>query len=571
MASAMALLMLIVPVLAVGPAVAGAFEEPSTEFGTTQGSVEGLPEGSLESTDTAGTDGVGTTAPSTTAAGISATSGDIGIGATSATILQVGKTYVVPVTLTDAFGASSSQASNFDTNAIVEVTSTGYTVSFFQTAGIIIGTPIVGGPTGSMGLVDYRYDAGQSANFSTGAAAANFVNALREEVNAAQDALVVTVDWPNPNSELIVSAMNYRGAMPPAMGNPAVVNFGLQLNITSAAELQGTTYRGFEFNGYVPPPPPAVDKTALRHLIWRAERVNRAHYTELSVAALNEALGAARIVEANPNASQLNVNIAHSTLLTAYNNLVRRPTGDTVVTADNMTEGRYTVRVDFWHATDNAPSFANNSLNNTAIIDMRDGSMTMSLSTRPIRVGTITAYLRALTVNGSSAGVIARNLPGGMPSSFSFSLPNTNAYQPAVFHLTENPGPSNPPGRLRISWDTLQRADGAVLSTNTAANVVTLDDAALDAIERSAETTTAAAPEPVIGATPESGAGSDGSAGGDNSGGIGQRIADLPWQVHATAIGLGTLGLGAAGRMLAVKNIGPIGRGLRALAKLFVR
>ncbi|MCL2403409.1 MAG: hypothetical protein FWC86_04175, partial [Coriobacteriia bacterium] len=441
----------------------------------------------------------------------------------------------------------SSMDDYFHTRAVVEVRGNSHLVHFFQTENLGIAS-------------NYTFDRTQSDNNAT--ARANIVPAHRHVRNAAGNAEVITVSWRDTARTLMVGI----DIAPPGMA-PMTQDARMMLDPTTAVRLTTPTYRGFSFSAPTAIAPPAeqgtVNRTALGQLINRAERVNHANYTELSVAALTESLANARSVYNNRNASQAAVNRAYGELRQAFDGLVSRPTGADTVDVNEMTDGRYTVRVDFWHATNNAPSMANGALNNRAIVDVRGDRLTMSVATNPLQVGNIVTNLGTLNVNGGNASVLARNLPGGKPSAFSFNLPNRSSWQPVRLWMSPevavmpNAG-QNLPARLRISWDTLQRVDGAQLSGSTAVVVAEMPD--LDDVERSAEATEAVAPEPILGVNEAFAA--DGDAADAETRGLSaidemlHELATLPWWAWA-GIGLGIIGIVGAGWLLYTKKIVP--------------
>jgi len=438
----------------------------------------------------------------------------------------------------------SSMDAYFHTRAVVEMRDNGHLVHFFQTENLGIAS-------------NYTFDSTQSDNNTT--ARANIVPAHRHVRNGAGTAEVITVTWPDTARTLLVGI----DIAPPGLA-PMTQDARMMLDLTTATRLTASSYMGFTFSAPTdvlrPEEQPAANKLALRQLIARAEGVNHADFTELSVGALTESLGRARTVYNNRNASQAAVDRAYADLRQAYDGLIRRPAGGSTVDVNEMTEGRYTVRVDFWHATNNAPSMANGALNNRAIIDVRDGRMTMSVATNPLQVGNVVTNLGTLNVSGRNANVLARNLPGGRPSSFSFDLPNRSSWQPVRLWMSPevpvmpNAG-QNLPARLRISWDTLQRLDGAQLSGSTAVVVAEMPD--LDDIERSAEATEAAAPEPVLGIREAFAA--DGEAEPRTLSTVDELLRDLaalPWWAW-TGIALGIIGIAGAGWLLYTKKIAP--------------
>ncbi|MCL2680155.1 MAG: NEAT domain-containing protein, partial [Coriobacteriia bacterium] len=475
LAKFLALVMLLTPLMSVVAPIAGAADPLGSALALGGGSsvettatVPPAPEFSTQNQGGANA-----------AAAMAATSDEITTTAANLSDLQVGTTYLVnlmPTTTANTGAPSNSIRPLYYPQAVVEVRADGNYVSFFHS-----NTPMIAGFSATPARVhSYQYDTQQAQ--TAAAALTNLTDAVREEMNADDSVKVITVKWSDLNLPLYVHINSVVGHMGSGLtGAPLGVFMTLELD--TATVMADNPFPEFgEFGQGDGPgqPQETVNKAALQTLINRAAQARQADFTVLSFNAMTTALGEARRVLADPAASQITVNRVHDTLLQAFNGLVRRPTSGNVVNVNNITDGRYTVRVDFWHASQNTPSMANDSLNKTAIIDVSGDRMTMSVSTRPIRVGTIVTHLNNLSVNGRSANVLTRNLAGGRPSAFSFPLPNRNAFQPVAFWLD----PQTPPvpagrldGRLRISWDTLQRADaGTRLSANIAVVEATIED-----------------------------------------------------------------------------------------------
>jgi len=350
---------------------------------------------------------------------------------------------------------------------------------------------------------NYTFDSSQSDNNNT--ARANLRSVLLHEPNPQRTAERITVNWGDLSRSLMVGM---------TMGGPDMPHMTVQarmvLDMSTARPMTNTTYMGFTF--------------------WQVIADPGGTGPGGGGGAGGGTGGAGPGSPAVPGA----------------------------VSPDQMTDGRYTVNVSFWNANGSGLSMADASLNPVAVIDRSGGRMTMSISTRPIQVGRTEGYLRSLSVNGGGASVIARNISGGRPSAFSFPLPNTNSIQPVSFQLGGPPPVPQIPlgGQLRINWGTLQRADGARLSGNTAIAVASLDD--LEDIERSAETTEAVAPEPILGvneafAADGAGAETRGLSAIDE---MLHELAALPWWAWA-GITLGIIGAVAAGWLLYTKKVVP--------------
>jgi len=464
--------------------------------------------------------------------------------------LQAGRTYLVDIrpTMAENNGVTSPLlAPLYHSQAVVEVRSGGArpsaVVTFFHSYAPVIVSPggnFASPPTAVRG---YAFDPTQS---QVRPPQSVMVNALRQDLNANRTVRAISVNWPDVTRPLFVTIDHVPGMPADLLPAPTF----MVLNQATATPMTQHPFPEFDLVGDgTGLPQETVDKTALRALVNRAGQVRRADYTAVSFARLTEELGNARAVLNNRNAQQRQVDAAYRDLSRALNGLVRRPTAGNVVDVNNVTDGRYTVRVDFWHATNNAPSMANGALNNRAIINVRDGNMTMSIATNPLSVTGIVTHLGTLQVHGRNASVPARNLPGNRPSQFSFPLPNRNTWHPVRFwmdpavQVMPNAGQSLP-GRLRIDWDTLQRASSDVrLSGSTA--VVVAELANLEDIERTAEEAYEEAPEPVFGAS-IAGAAEPGTDRSELARALEANNSTMAWAAWA-ALGLGIIGIAAAG------------------------
>ncbi|MCL2529469.1 MAG: NEAT domain-containing protein, partial [Coriobacteriia bacterium] len=454
----------------------------------------------------------------------------------------VGSFYLLDVKMkmTDDLNQVSSANVFYDDRAVVEVVNENqFRVSFFQTSGI--------------NLVQdnsYAYDKTQSDSNAIALHLDNRVSAT-ETSNSAGTITRVTVEMQSATRTLlVVYSINMGTEQNP---NWASRDMRMELSLAGAQEMTVLEYLGFDFTGgVIITPPAAVDKTALKALIDQALQVDASLYTELSYNTLRNALNEAQSVYANANASQASVDAARMQLQAALDGLVLKPTD--AVSIETSGDGRYTVRVDFWHASSDEPSMANASLNKTAIIDVNGGNITMSISTVPIQSGSLVTALTVFTVYGSPAGVIANNITIGgssYPSAFSFGLPNRNTYHPVTFTMRPDIQvmPDGLGGRLRISWDTLQAADGAVLSSNTA--IASVDKDVSD-VERTALEAEEEAKTPVLSSSSNSSGNSSTTLGEQETPagleavaeGFLDFLAGIPWYGW-TGVTLGVLGAGA--------------------------
>jgi heme-binding NEAT domain protein len=213
-------------------------------------------------------------------------------------------------------------------------------------------------------------------------------------------------------------------------------------------------------------------KTALTAKIKEAKAIQKGNYTDVSYQILQTAITVAQGVADSKYSTQSEINEQVKALTNAINGLALRP--ETTVNKDNVKDGKYEVRVDLWHATQDKASMGNGSLNHTALIEVNGDKLTMSVSVHPMQVGTITASLASLQIkqaNGSYvfAEVIARKIAGNKPSAFRFVLPSKDTYisvkvDPQVPVMGDEPVDA----RLRISWDTLTKvSDDTTVSSNT--------------------------------------------------------------------------------------------------------
>lgn len=232
-----------------------------------------------------------------------------------------------------------------------------------------------------------------------------------------------------------------------------------------------------------------VDKAALRVAINHAKAIVKGNYTDVSWLVLRNTITTATSILHSQYATQGEVNAQVTALEGAIRGLTLRPAGavdpGSILggSAENTAagSGKYQVRVDLWHAQQDKASMGNDSLNHTALIEVAEGAMVMSVSVHPMQVGTVTASLESLQVRQPGgryqyAEVISRGLAGGKPSAFRFQLPGTDTYIPVkIDPKVEVMGNEPIDARLRISWDTLvEVAADTQLSTNTALAAGTL-------------------------------------------------------------------------------------------------
>ena len=128
---------------------------------------------------------------------------------------------------------------------------------------------------------------------------------------------------------------------------------------------------------------------------------------------------------------------------------------------NNLADGIYEVPVWLWHATNNTPSMAADSVNSTARIVVKGGTATMYVYTKQMTMGNITASLQEMKVadeqgNYTNASVVSKDANGN-PTAFSFTLPHKNEY----IKVKVNPhvaimGNQDIDARLRVDYSGLK-------------------------------------------------------------------------------------------------------------------
>ncbi|GHU64361.1 hypothetical protein AGMMS49983_09900 [Clostridia bacterium] len=202
-------------------------------------------------------------------------------------------------------------------------------------------------------------------------------------------------------------------------------------------------------------------KTELAAHLAFAKSIEQGNYTDISYQILQSTIKVAQGVYDSKYATQTEINEQISILTNAVNGLTLRPAE--VVNKYGMTDGKYEVRVDLWHATQDKASMGNGSLNHSGLIEVVGDTLYMSVSVHPIQVGAVTASLSSLQIkqaNGSYvyAEVTARNIAGNKPSAYRFVLPSKDTYIPVrVDPQVSVMGNETVDARLYISWDTLTK------------------------------------------------------------------------------------------------------------------
>ena len=142
----------------------------------------------------------------------------------------------------------------------------------------------------------------------------------------------------------------------------------------------------------------SVNKVDLKAAIEKASAYNKEDYTNKSFAVLETALANARSVLNSDNVTQDEVDQQVQLLDRAINQLVKKATsGITLLEED----GIYQVPVYLWNATADKASMASSALEANAIIKVENGKKNMTIYTKKMTMGTITAYLQELKLVNS--------------------------------------------------------------------------------------------------------------------------------------------------------------------------
>lgn len=105
---------------------------------------------------------------------------------------------------------------------------------------------------------------------------------------------------------------------------------------------------------------------------------------------------------------------------------------DEKIDINRLKDGTYEIPVALWHATQDKASMAASSLNGTARILVKNGTMTVYIYTKPMSFGTITASLQEMKVQQAKQSwtnaVVEKKSADGNPILFSFKLDKLTPY-----------------------------------------------------------------------------------------------------------------------------------------------
>lgn len=135
---------------------------------------------------------------------------------------------------------------------------------------------------------------------------------------------------------------------------------------------------------------------------------------------------------------------------------------DEKIDINRLQDGTYEIPVALWHATQNQASMAASSLNGTARILVKNGSITVYLYTKPMSFGTITASLQEMKVQQANQSwinaTVERKSTDGNPILFSFKLDKLTSYvKVKVNPYVEMMGNQDLDARLKFDLDGIKK------------------------------------------------------------------------------------------------------------------
>lgn len=224
-----------------------------------------------------------------------------------------------------------------------------------------------------------------------------------------------------------------------------------------------------------------AEKYLLQTKLDEAKAIDSQLYTGATYEVLQNAIANAESVNQNDNATQAQVDEQVILLQNAIDQLVLRPTGGKELLNE---DGVYQVPVNLWHATQDQASMAAASLGENAKIEVKDGVKMMTIYTKEMQFGNITASLQELKVlypNGEYKTIEpATRDENGNPTSFTFELPNEDEY----IIVKVNPhvalmGNMDIDARIKVDYDHLtvldddSSIDDTTSNTNTSSSTTT--------------------------------------------------------------------------------------------------
>lgn len=213
-----------------------------------------------------------------------------------------------------------------------------------------------------------------------------------------------------------------------------------------------------------------VDRTALKAAIDHGNELVKQtdKYTDAAIRIYRETLAEAKELYGSVKTvtpTQIEAQIA--SLKKAEELLV--PISDENLDKDNLADGKYTVTVNLWHATQDKESMGNQALYHTGIITVKDGKYYLTIMGHEVTVGVVTGKLKALQVKPGGTTdedwVTPESVDSEKEGDYTFEFELTSKgekeYLPSRIQVEEGTpmGTDWVESRLRISWDTLKKTE----------------------------------------------------------------------------------------------------------------
>lgn len=132
-----------------------------------------------------------------------------------------------------------------------------------------------------------------------------------------------------------------------------------------------------------------------------------------------------------------------------------------VQTSRFESDGTYSLNVALWNATSDKESMANGAFVKGAAVIVKNGKAYLYVSTQKMTMGTITAYLQEMTVEGVKAQIVKRNAEN-QPSMFMFELPHEEEYISVLVNpMVAMMGNQDIPARIKMDWSSLKKVSDA--------------------------------------------------------------------------------------------------------------
>ncbi|MDO4268105.1 MAG: NEAT domain-containing protein, partial [Eubacteriales bacterium] len=213
----------------------------------------------------------------------------------------------------------------------------------------------------------------------------------------------------------------------------------------------------------------SVKKHELSAAIQAAASLNSSSYSAKSWLQLTVALGTARGVYSDAEATQSEVDRAANDLKLAVLSLeaAGSGSGDSGSSSDDKTgsdedDGYYEVNVRLWHATMNKASMGDPAIVRKAYVHIDDGDITMRLSTKKMTTSGITTHLYEFYIYDSGdyeeAELISTENSRWV---YEFELPNDSStyYKCKVDPRVDVMGDDPVKARLKVDWKSLDEVD----------------------------------------------------------------------------------------------------------------